>query len=182
MALGSRIAQLRKAKGWTQSELARRAQLSASAVAMYETNRRTPDPAALDRIAQALGVSTAQLADAADEVERSAAAAVETNAAARPAKSTPNRASDKAPDAHRPTSGGTPDPVRRAAQDPERDDLTTFKLTREEAGIILFLRANPACLPFIESYVRADPRERDQLARAWRLIRDFQMYGGRADG
>lgn len=40
--LGLRIAALRKSRGWSQAELARRLQISSSAVGMYEQGRREP--------------------------------------------------------------------------------------------------------------------------------------------
>ena len=39
---GERIKELRRKKGWKQSELAKRLNISASAVGMYENNRRIP--------------------------------------------------------------------------------------------------------------------------------------------
>ncbi|MBX5437156.1 MAG: helix-turn-helix domain-containing protein [Alicyclobacillaceae bacterium] len=194
MSLGPRIAKLRKAHGWTQAELAKRARISASAVAMYETGRRVPDGAALERIAEALGVS-------AEELARDAATRVTTAAEASPAGKQPE---PPPPDSE--AAALQPKPTmpsdrraqaatsRRAAPQPvtktpaaaqvqlPSDEVPALSLSREEAAIILFLRANPTCLPFVESYIRADPREREQLARTWRLIRDFQSYGRRPDG
>ena len=55
--LGARIAALRKAAGWNQAELARRIQVSASAVGMYEQGRREPSADTLVQLARVLGVS-----------------------------------------------------------------------------------------------------------------------------
>lgn len=63
MSIGHRLAVLRKSKGLTQSRLASLADLSASTIAMYETNRRQPDGAALEKLATALGVALDELAD-----------------------------------------------------------------------------------------------------------------------
>jgi len=55
--LGARIAALRRAAGWNQAELAKRLQISSSAVGMYEQGRREPSAEILVRMAKALGVS-----------------------------------------------------------------------------------------------------------------------------
>ena len=55
--LGPRIAALRKAAGWNQSELASRLQISPSAVGMYEQGRREPSADTLVAMARVLGVS-----------------------------------------------------------------------------------------------------------------------------
>ena len=55
--LGQRIAVLRRSAGWNQAELARRLQISASAVGMYEQGRREPSAELLVSIARVLGVS-----------------------------------------------------------------------------------------------------------------------------
>lgn len=55
--LGARIAALRKAAGWNQSELASRLQISPSAVGMYEQGRREPSADTLVAMARVLGVS-----------------------------------------------------------------------------------------------------------------------------
>lgn len=56
--LGARIASLRRKEGWSQSELARRLQISASAVGMYEQGRREPSADTLVALARTFGVST----------------------------------------------------------------------------------------------------------------------------
>ena len=55
--LGARIAALRRDAGWNQAELARRLQISPSAVGMYEQGRREPSADMLLAIARAFGVS-----------------------------------------------------------------------------------------------------------------------------
>lgn len=56
--LGARIAALRRNQGMSQAELARRLQISPSAVGMYEQGRREPSAALLVSIAEQFGVST----------------------------------------------------------------------------------------------------------------------------
>ena len=56
--LGLRIAALRRGAGWSQAELARRLQVSPSAVGMYEQNRREPSAATLVALSRVFGVST----------------------------------------------------------------------------------------------------------------------------
>ena len=55
--LGARIAVLRRAKGWSQGELAQQLQVSASTVGMYEQGRRDPSTAVLLRMSQLFGVT-----------------------------------------------------------------------------------------------------------------------------
>ena len=55
--LGMRIAALRKAAGWNQAELARRLQISPSAVGMYEQGRREPSAQMLVALAREFRVS-----------------------------------------------------------------------------------------------------------------------------
>lgn len=59
--LGSRIASLRKAAGISQGELAERIGVSASAVGMYEQNRRVPSCGILLALSKALGVTVQYL-------------------------------------------------------------------------------------------------------------------------
>ena len=56
--LGARIAALRRDAGLSQAELARRLQISASAMGMYEQGRREPSAQMLVALARILGVST----------------------------------------------------------------------------------------------------------------------------
>lgn len=55
--LGARIAALRRAAGWSQTELAQRLRISPSAVGMYEQGRREPSADMLVRLSRVLGVS-----------------------------------------------------------------------------------------------------------------------------
>ena len=56
--LGERIALLRRSRGLSQSELARRLQISASAMGMYEQGRREPSVQVLVALARELEVTT----------------------------------------------------------------------------------------------------------------------------
>ena len=56
--LGARIAALRREAGLSQAELARRLQISASAMGMYEQGRREPSAEMLVDLAKELEVST----------------------------------------------------------------------------------------------------------------------------
>ena len=56
--LGQRISILRRRAGLSQAELARRLQISASAMGMYEQGRREPSVDTLVAIAEQLQVST----------------------------------------------------------------------------------------------------------------------------
>ena len=55
--LGARIAALRRDAGWSQAELGKRLQVSASAVGMYEQGRREPSVEILAALAEIFGVS-----------------------------------------------------------------------------------------------------------------------------
>ena len=56
--LGERIGALRRARGLSQAELARRLQISPSAMGMYEQGRREPGTQTLVALARELEVST----------------------------------------------------------------------------------------------------------------------------
>ncbi len=56
--LGTRIAALRREAGISQAELARRLQVSPSAIGMYEQGRREPSAQMLVKLAQTFHVST----------------------------------------------------------------------------------------------------------------------------
>jgi len=58
---GKRIAEVRKSKGMTQSQLAERVSMSVVTIAYIETGKRWVRLATLDKIARALGVSVAEL-------------------------------------------------------------------------------------------------------------------------
>lgn len=66
------IAEIRRASGLSQAELARRSGLQSSVLSAYEHGRRQPSVAALARVARAAGLDLAisPLADA-DALERS---------------------------------------------------------------------------------------------------------------
>lgn len=75
--LGARIAALRRTMGWSQGELARRLQISPSAVGMYEQGRREPSAAILVEISELFGVTvdyllTGKVSDGEQEKVRSA--------------------------------------------------------------------------------------------------------------
>ena len=55
--LGARIALLRRAKGWSQGDLAKKLEVSPSAVGMYEQGRREPSTAVLLRLSELFGVT-----------------------------------------------------------------------------------------------------------------------------
>ncbi|MBX6351974.1 MAG: helix-turn-helix transcriptional regulator [Thermoflavifilum sp.] len=165
MNTGQRIAQLRKARGWTQAALAKQAGLSNSAIAMYETGRRRPDADALQRIARALEISTADLA--AEEMTPTETAAASTVDSA--------------------DGAGQPDHAAHAqhavpvdpgyAQRPSaevHDPYVSLDLTRDEARVILFLRMHPDWMPFFRAFITAEPRRQEQLRKAWDLIHRFQ--------
>ncbi|HSX28451.1 MAG TPA: helix-turn-helix transcriptional regulator [Candidatus Saccharimonadales bacterium] len=58
---GKRIAEVRKSKGMTQSQLAERVNMSVVTIAYIETGKRWVRLVTLDKIARALGVSVAEL-------------------------------------------------------------------------------------------------------------------------
>lgn len=64
---GSRIAELRKAKGWTQKEVADRTHVTVSAVSKWERGLNFPDLAVLEPLAGALGVPVTELLGLEDE-------------------------------------------------------------------------------------------------------------------
>ena len=55
--LGARIAALRRDAGWSQAELGKRLQVSASAVGMYEQGRREPSADTLVTLSRTFGVT-----------------------------------------------------------------------------------------------------------------------------
>lgn len=56
--LQSRLIKLREARGWTQTELSKRAKLSVSAISQFESGQRTPSFEALRKLAEAFEVET----------------------------------------------------------------------------------------------------------------------------
>lgn len=61
MKVGERIREFRKAKGFTQDELASKLGISQQMIAQYENSRRTPKVESLKKIATALDVSVLSL-------------------------------------------------------------------------------------------------------------------------
>lgn len=59
--IGKRICQFRKERGMTQAELGAKIHVSASAVGMYEQNRRVPNLDVLILLSECLGVSLDEL-------------------------------------------------------------------------------------------------------------------------
>lgn len=63
MTIGDRIRAIRKGKGLTQKELAKKLGVSASMIGQYETNVRNPKFETIQKIASSLGVTTAEIID-----------------------------------------------------------------------------------------------------------------------
>jgi transcriptional regulator with XRE-family HTH domain len=61
LAFGKRLAELRKARGFTQSEFAEELDISRLSLAYFETGRRWPRPITLQKLAKGLRVSVADL-------------------------------------------------------------------------------------------------------------------------
>lgn len=61
MTIGEHIKQERLARGWTQSELSRRADINFTSISYYETGRALPSVIALIALADAFGISLDQL-------------------------------------------------------------------------------------------------------------------------
>jgi len=183
MSLGLQISQLRKVKKWTQAQLAQAAELSASTIAMYETNRRAPDGVSLSKLATALGVSPDALEIAVSASVRS----ITDKSAARIKGRSPGQGQVRrqVQDQVSQKNGSQPSvnasirltPVQqdvRVVESPPAAKTTTLALSREEARIILFLRMNPATFPFIESYMASPQVRRNQLEKTWKVIESFQ--------
>lgn len=58
MSIGKRIKDFRELKGWTQTELARRAKLALSAISQFEGGQRNPSTEALTKLSEAFDVPT----------------------------------------------------------------------------------------------------------------------------
>ncbi len=176
--VGATIARLRKERNLTQAALAQQAGISASAIAMYETGRRTPDRVAVKKLAAALHVRMSMLLDGQD----TAPVVTESAKEAQPASDTKVAVTKQAPPTPKATVKVDTAPmpkvdtaaVPQAVVSHEQSNLTQLTLTREEARIILFLRMNPDAMPFFQSYIAASSRRREQLERTWRLIHEFQ--------
>lgn len=67
MAIGKRIAQLRKEKGLTQEELSQMMEVSAQAVSKWENDQTCPDIASLPKLAKILGVTVDELLSGKEE-------------------------------------------------------------------------------------------------------------------
>ena len=63
-ALGRNVRRLRKAKGWTQDELAAKLEIEQMAVSLLENNRANPTLETLEAIAACFGVRFVDLFDA----------------------------------------------------------------------------------------------------------------------
>ena len=63
MDVGYKLYELRRSRGLTQAELGRRVGVSEAAIRVYETGKRRPKQAHLERIADALGVMPEAIAD-----------------------------------------------------------------------------------------------------------------------
>ena len=59
--IGARVAAIRKTRGWTARELARRAQISYSLLAKVETGAVPASPAFIGSVARALGVDVTRV-------------------------------------------------------------------------------------------------------------------------
>jgi transcriptional regulator with XRE-family HTH domain len=59
--IGMKLTKLRKAKGWSRYELAKRARISRVYVTKLETGRSDPTVGMLQRLARALGVPVTEL-------------------------------------------------------------------------------------------------------------------------
>lgn len=57
MTFGERITRLRKQRKWTQEDVAKKLNISRSAYAGYETNRRVPEYATLEKLADLFEIS-----------------------------------------------------------------------------------------------------------------------------
>lgn len=68
-AIGERIRELRKRANLTQAELAERINAHPVTIAKYETGKHQPSVEALERLADALGVSTEVITGRADKPE-----------------------------------------------------------------------------------------------------------------
>ncbi|GMA56617.1 helix-turn-helix protein [Alicyclobacillus sacchari] len=165
--LGERLAQLRKQRGLTQARLAERANISTSAVAMYETNRRQPDDATLLALAKALEVPITTLKP--DTAEQLTAGPTTTVTPRAPVMGSEQTSSVSV---QSPQNLQSLQSVKEASSDAQ--GVTQLALTLEEARLILFVRMHPDAMPFLQQLVTADAEKRKQLEKTWRLIQAFQ--------
>ena len=61
LAFGRRLAELRKARGFTQNGFADELDISRLSLAYFETGRRWPRPVTLQKLAKKLGVTVSDL-------------------------------------------------------------------------------------------------------------------------
>ena len=61
LAFGRRLAELRKARGYTQNDFADSLDISRLSLAYFETGRRWPRPVTLQKLAKKLGVTVSDL-------------------------------------------------------------------------------------------------------------------------
>lgn len=160
---GGKLAELRKERGLTQAKLAEEAEISTSAIAMYETNRRQPDEETIRALATALQVSPDALREETNSALNPSGASTPSERTNQYSQSTKVKNETRAPTAQ----------TRIPAQD-EGANLTNLALTRDEARIILFIRMHPDAMPFFQNFMGADSAKRKQLEKAWRLIQAFQ--------
>ena len=59
----NKIQELRKALGWSQAELARRASLNATTVGLFENGRLRPYQSQVEKLAKALGMPSNDLSN-----------------------------------------------------------------------------------------------------------------------
>jgi len=158
--IGQQLARLRRERGWSQSSLARRAGVSSSAIAMYETERRTPDDSMVQQLATALEVPVTQLGDSQQPLQSPCPA-------------------DKAPTGQ-PTDrdlSPTLDPghkVRDVATAYPEPGLVTLAVSQFEARVLLAMRMNGQVRDFLHTYVTATAEQRQRMERTWELIESFQ--------
>ncbi|MCL6594246.1 MAG: helix-turn-helix domain-containing protein [Alicyclobacillus sp.] len=184
MQIGERIATARRKAGWSQAQLAQRAGVSASSIAMYETGRRQPDARIVAKLAAALGVPAAELTGTPAASAAASAAPhllTEDPAAESSTDQSPEQAPARSPHRSIPLSPASPADLpttgapAAVSQPTATDERTQLPLTREEARLIIFLRMHPQAREFILSYAAADDSRRQQLHKAWRLIHQFQL-------
>lgn len=62
-AVSIRLAEVRREKGWTQTELAEASGINRVTIARYETGKQSPTLRLLEKLAEALGVSISDLSE-----------------------------------------------------------------------------------------------------------------------
>lgn len=187
MTVAEQLATIRKQKGLSQAKLARETGLSASTIAMYETNRRSPDLDTLQRLARALDVETKALAGP--------SATSQTATVPEPTvEQSPPGIAARGPEDELSLSSAFEQAVSSLSanhtksindtqsvnhtnlasrSNPVNTELT-LQVSPEEARILLAMRMSPAISNFLLSYVTATEEERERLERTWQVIRSFQ--------